>query len=125
MYIEDTLKLAVKLADENWQTGHGDRYGAVLVKNGSIIATGTNEVNWKCDPTAHAEIQAIRTACLAMNVTELIDCELYASDEPCPMCMSAIRWSGIKRVYYARASETSFQDNWSEGAAITSLHLME
>ncbi|MBP3963241.1 nucleoside deaminase [Paenibacillus lignilyticus] len=125
MYIEEALKLAVDLADENEQSGRGGRYGAVLMMNGIIIATGTNDVTGICDPTAHAEIQAIRTACLTLRVTELKDCEMYASDEPCPMCMSAIRWSGIKRIYYARPSESGFQTEWNERAVFTSLHFME
>lgn len=95
----------IALACENVQAGRGGPYAAMVVKEGKVIATGTNEVASKNDPTAHAELQAIREACQKLGTTQLTDCELYASGEPCPMCMSAIFYAGIKTVYFAYSKE--------------------
>lgn len=94
------MQKAIELAYENVRR-KGEPYGAVVVKNGEIIGTGANDVNATNDPTAHAEIQAIREACQRLSSTDLSDCEMYASGEPCPMCMSTIYWTRFKKVYYA------------------------
>jgi tRNA(Arg) A34 adenosine deaminase TadA len=105
----------MELALENVLTGRGGPFGAVIVRNGEIIAEGTNLVTTINDPTAHAEVLAIREACAKLNTFELADCEIYASCEPCPMCLAAIYWSRLQRVYYANtrveAAEIGFDDD--------------
>src|SRR5690606_34201297 len=94
------LDRAVQLAINNVNNG-GEPFGAVVVKNGQIVGEGVNRVKETNDPTAHAEIDAIRKACQHLKTTDLSDCELYASGEPCPMCLSTIYWANIKTVYIA------------------------
>lgn len=96
---------AIRLAERNARSGNGGPFGAVIVKDGAVIATGVNEVTGKLDPTAHAEVQAIREACRALGTFQLTDCELYTSCEPCPMCIGAIYWARPKAVYYACTKE--------------------
>ncbi|WP_028548370.1 nucleoside deaminase [Paenibacillus sp. UNC451MF] len=103
------MQKAIDLAYENTLHNGGKPFGAVIVKNGSIIATGVNEVLSTYDPTTHAEMQAIREACRTLNSAELTDCEIYASGQPCPMCLAAIYWSGAKAVYYAYTEEDAAQ----------------
>ena len=109
------MERAMELALENVLTGRGGPFGAVIVRNGEIIAEGTNLVTTINDPTAHAEVLAIREACAKLNTFELADCEIYASCEPCPMCLAAIYWSRLQRVYYANtrveAAEIGFDDD--------------
>jgi guanine deaminase len=95
------IEEAVRLALENVEKYGGEPFGAVIVKNGEIISSGVNEVERDHDPTAHAELLVIRDACQKLNTTDLSDCVLYASGEPCPMCLGAIYWANLKRVYYA------------------------
>jgi guanine deaminase len=95
------MRRAVALALENVQANRGGPFGAVIVRNGEIIAEGTNQVTTTNDPTAHAEVMAIREACAKLGTFELADCEIYASCEPCPMCLGAIYWSRLRRIYYA------------------------
>lgn len=95
---------AIELSIENVRSGKGGPFGAVVVKDGKIIATGANQVTASNDPTAHAEIVAIRNACAALGSFQLTDCELYTSCEPCPMCLGAIYWARPKRVYYANSA---------------------
>ena len=99
------MELAKDLSDENLDTEAGGPFGACIVKNGRIIGKGSNHVISDNDPTAHAEIVAIRDACKNINSYDLSDCELYTSCYPCPMCLSAIIWSNIKKVYYANTKE--------------------
>lgn len=94
------LREAVRLATENVATGGGP-FGAVVVRNGEIISTGTNRVVPDSDPTAHAEVVAIRAACEALGSFQLDDCDVYSSTEPCPMCMGALYWARPRRVFYA------------------------
>lgn len=94
------LDRAVQLAINNVNNG-GEPFGAVVVKNGQIVGEGVNRVKETNDPTAHAEIEAIRKACQHLKTTDLSDCELYASGEPCPMCLSTIYWTNLKKVYIA------------------------
>src|SRR5262249_51830327 len=92
------MKMAVDIAHENVITNSGGPFGAVVVKDGQIIGVGRNQVTAKNDPTAHAEIQAIREACEFLDSYQLTDCELYTSCEPCPMCFGAIYWSRLKTI---------------------------
>jgi guanine deaminase len=96
---------AIQLSIEGVQSGRGGPFGAVIVKNGKIIAEGSNEVTSTNDPTAHAEVLAIRRACEKLGVFELKDCELYTSCEPCPMCLGAIYWARLSRIYFASTAE--------------------
>lgn len=99
------MREALRLAEENAANGHGGPFGAVVVKDGAVIARGTNRVTSSCDPTAHAEIVAIREACRVLGTFQLTDCEIYASCEPCPMCLGAIYWARPARLYYAGTRE--------------------
>lgn len=93
------MQRAIDLSVENVKNGGGP-FGAVIVKNGEIIAEGVNRVTANNDPTAHAEVSAIRAACQKVNDFKLNGCTIYTSCEPCPMCLSAIYWAGIKDIYY-------------------------
>lgn len=99
------MKIAKELANDNLSTNAGGPFGSCIVKNGKIIGKGSNNVLKNNDPTAHAEIMAIRDACNNINSYDLSDCELYTSCYPCPMCLSAIIWSNIKKVYYGNTKE--------------------
>ncbi|MEC0279215.1 nucleoside deaminase [Bacillus halotolerans] len=113
---EAFLKRAVELAREGVNAGIGGPFGAVIVKDGAIIAEGQNNVTTSNDPTAHAEVTAIRNACKALGTYQLDDCMLYTSCEPCPMCLGAIYWARPKAVYYAAehtdAAEADFDDSF-------------
>lgn len=95
---------AIKLAGDNVDHGGGP-FGAVIVKNDDIIAIGSNRVTSNNDPTAHAEVQAIREACRKLETFDLSGCTIYTSCEPCPMCFSAIYWAHIDKVYYAASHD--------------------
>ena len=99
------MKIAKELSEENLITNVGGPFGACVVQNGKIIGKGSNHVLSNNDPTAHAEIMAIRDACKNINSYDLSGCELYTSCYPCPMCLSAIIWSNIKIVYYGNTKE--------------------
>ncbi len=94
------FKIALEEAKKGMENGEGGPFGAVIVKNGEIIAKAHNEVIKTKDPTAHAEIVAIRKASEKLNRFDLSDCEIFSTCEPCPMCLSAIYWSKIKKLYY-------------------------
>ena len=96
---------AIQLSLQNVRSGHGGPFGAVVVKNGAIIGEGTNQVTSTNDPTAHAEVLAIREACKRLGNFSLQGCEIYASCEPCPMCLGAIYWARLDRIYFANAAE--------------------
>jgi guanine deaminase len=98
---EAYIARAVALSEENMNSGNGGPFGAVIVLNDEIIAEGTNCVTTCIDPTAHAEVNAIRIACKKLNTFSLHGCIMYASCEPCPMCLSAIYWARLDAVYYA------------------------
>ncbi|WP_066060086.1 nucleoside deaminase [Robertmurraya korlensis] len=100
---------AIKLACENVLSNHGGPFGAIVIKDGEIIGKGKNEVTSSNDPTAHAEVQAIREACSYLGSFQLTDCEIYTSCEPCPMCIGAIYWARPKAVYYACTKEEAAQ----------------
>ncbi len=107
---------AIRLAKENLKTGNGGPFGAVVVKNGIIVGKAGNSVTSTNDPTAHAEVNAIRDACKNLNTFQLDDCEIYTSCEPCPMCLGAIYWARPKAVYYActktDAANAGFDDSF-------------
>jgi tRNA(Arg) A34 adenosine deaminase TadA len=96
---------AIELSIEGVQSGRGGPFGAVIVKDGEILGEGVNQVTSTKDPTAHAEILAIRAACAKLGSFELKNCELYTSCEPCPMCLGAIYWARLARVYFANTAE--------------------
>lgn len=101
------LQKAVELAVDNVYSGGGP-FAAVIVKDGEQIASGTNQVQAECNPAAHAELAAIQQACRQLGTLDLSDCTLYASGEPCPMCLGASYWANIGEIYYA----ASKQDAW-------------
>lgn len=103
--MNEYMKVAKELADVNLKTNVGGPFGACIVKDGRIIGMGSNYVLSNNDPTAHAEIMAIRDACKNINSYDLSECELYTSCYPCPMCLSAIIWANIKKVYYGNTKE--------------------
>lgn len=98
------MKMAINLSIENIDSGGGP-FGAVIVRDGEIIATGTNRVVPNTDPTAHAEVMAIRSACAKLGTFQLTGCTIYSSCEPCPMCLSAIYWAGINRICYGNTKD--------------------
>lgn len=99
------MKFAKELSDENLKTNAGGPFGACIVKDGKILGKGSNNVLSNNDPTAHAEIVAIREACQNLNSYDLSGCELYSTCYPCPMCLSATIWANIKKVYYGNTKE--------------------
>ena len=101
----DYMKEAVKEAYIGIRNGHGGPFGTVIVKNGKIVGRGHNCVVIKKDPTCHGEMEAIREACNKIESFDLKDCELYTTAEPCPMCLGAILWSNISKVYYGCSRE--------------------
>ena len=107
---------AIKLSEENLINNVGGPFGACIVKDGVIIGKGSNHVLGNNDPTAHAEIMAIRDACDNINSYDLSGCELYTTCYPCPMCLSAIIWANIKKVYYGNTKEDAanigFRDDY-------------
>jgi guanine deaminase len=106
---------AIQLSIDNVHSGRGGPFGAVVVKDGAIIAEGANQVTSMNDPTAHAEVLAIREACRKLGVFDLEGCEIYSSCEPCPMCLGAIYWARLTRIYFsiaaADASKIGFDDS--------------
>ena len=110
------LQQAIDLAENNVHTGNGGPFGAILCRDEKIIATCSNNVTYNNDPTAHAEIMAIRAACTELNTFQLTDCILYSSCEPCPMCLGAIYWARLKQVYFAcnryDAAQAGFDDGF-------------
>ncbi|MGQ9635719.1 MAG: nucleoside deaminase [Bryobacteraceae bacterium] len=112
--VEFFLRRAIELAAENVRSGRGGPFGAVIVRQGRIVAEGVNLVTSELDPTAHAEITAIRRACAGLGRFHLNGCEIYSSCEPCPMCLGAIYWARLDRIWYsatrADAAAAGFQD---------------
>ena len=112
---EDFMRQAIDLAVENIKNGGGP-FGAVIVKDGEVVATGANRVTANNDPTAHAEVSAIRAACTKLGTFDLSGCVIYTSCEPCPMCLGAIYWSHIDKIYYGAnqydAARIDFDDSF-------------
>jgi tRNA(Arg) A34 adenosine deaminase TadA len=113
---EDFMREALKLAEDGVRTGRGGPFGCVVVRRGQIVGRGQNSVTSTNDPTAHAEVGAIRDACRALGTHQLADCELYTSCEPCPMCLAAIYWARIPQVFFANtrqdAAAIGFDDDF-------------
>ena len=99
------MREAIKLADDGMTGGRGGPFGCVVVRRGEIVGRGNNRVTSTNDPTAHAEVTAIRDACAHLKTFQLTDCELYTSCEPCPMCLSAIYWARIPTIYFGNTRE--------------------
>jgi guanine deaminase len=111
---KEFMQQAIALAVENVTSGRGGPFGAVIVKDGKVIATGANQVTATNDPTAHAEVTAIRNACTSLAAFQLEGCDIYTSCEPCPMCLAAIYWARCRTIYYgctaADAAKAGFDD---------------
>ena len=107
------MQLAIDVSIENVAQGGGP-FGAVIVRNGEVIATGTNRVTESCDPTAHAEVSAIRAACAALGDFKLTGCTVYSSCEPCPMCLSALYWAGVERIFYGNTKQDAASINFDD-----------
>jgi len=112
---QEFMRRAIEIASDSIDNGGGP-FGCVVVKNGKIIGEGVNNVTKNNDPTAHAEINAIREACKNLNNFQLLNCEIYSTCEPCPMCFGAIYWARPSRVYYGSnkidAERANFDDNF-------------
>ncbi len=114
LFIQEMMKLAAEEAIKNMADGKGGPFGAVVVKDGKVIGVGSNRVVRDNDPTAHAEICAIRQACQNLGDFRLSNCEIYTTCEPCPMCLAAIYWARIEKIYFAstrfEAAAVGFDD---------------
>lgn len=114
--MNEFMEVAIDLSDDNFDKNYGGPFGACVVKDGKIIGKGINKVIKNNDPTAHAEIVAIRDACRTLKSHDLSGCEIYTSCYPCPMCLSAIIWANIKKVYYGNTKEDAanigFRDDY-------------
>ena len=112
---EELMRRAIELSENSVRNGGGP-FGAVIAKDGEIIAEGNNKVTINNDPTAHAEVCAIRNACKILNTFELANCVIYTSCEPCPMCLGAIYWARLSKIFYANdrkdAAEIGFDDDF-------------
>lgn len=112
---DELMREAIRLSEENVANGGGP-FGAVIARDGEIVATGVNRVTAKHDPTAHAEVSAIREACEKLGTFDLSGCEIYSSCEPCPMCLGAIYWAHIDKLYFGNdkedAKEIGFDDSF-------------
>ena len=110
------MKIAKELADDNLKTNVGGPFGACVVKDGEVVGRGSNHVLSNNDPTAHAEVMAIRDACKNLGTYDLSGCIIYTSCYPCPMCLSAIIWANVKTVYYGNtkkdADKIGFRDDF-------------
>jgi tRNA(Arg) A34 adenosine deaminase TadA len=105
MSAQEFMRRAIALSREKMHAGDGGPFGAVVVKDGQIIGEGNNCVTSRNDPTAHAEVMAIREACRTLDTFSLEGCDIYASCEPCPMCLAAIYWARLDHLYYANSRE--------------------
>ncbi|HKC68950.1 MAG TPA: nucleoside deaminase [Bacteroidia bacterium] len=108
------MQEAIELSVNNVKSGKGGPFGAVVVKDGKIIARAANSVTSTNDPTAHAEVNAIRQACKILNTHQLTGCEIYTSCEPCPMCLGAIYWARPDKVYYANTKKDAAAINFDD-----------
>jgi guanine deaminase len=101
----ELIRKTIKLAQHNMRQGHGGPFAAIIAKNGIAVASGCNNVTTENDPTAHAEVMAIRNACKKLNTWKLEGYDIYTSCEPCPMCLSATYWAGIDKIWFSAKSE--------------------
>ena len=117
------MRRAIALATENVRTNSGGPFGAVIVRNGAVVGEGVNRVTIENDPTAHAEVCAIRAACRSLGVFSLPGCEIYTSCEPCPMCLSAIYWAHIDRIFFGNDSADAARAEFDDAALYRELAL--
>lgn len=112
-YNPEFMRMAARLSYDNIDRGGGP-FGAVIVKDNEVVATGVNSVTPDNDPTAHAEVNAVRHACRKLGTFKLAGCTIYSSCEPCPMCLSALYWAGIRKVYYGNTKEDAAAIEFSD-----------
>lgn len=112
-YKPEFMEMAARLSYDNIDRGGGP-FGAVIVKDGEVVATGVNTVTLDSDPTAHAEVNAVRHACQKLGSFKLTGCTIYSSCEPCPMCLSALYWAGVKKVFYGNTKEDAAAIEFSD-----------
>lgn len=112
-YKPEFMEMAARISNENIDRGGGP-FGAVVVKGDEIISTGANSVTLDNDPTAHAEVNAIRNACKKLATFQLSDCVVYSSCEPCPMCLSALYWAGVRKIFYGNTKEDAEKIDFSD-----------
>jgi tRNA(Arg) A34 adenosine deaminase TadA len=117
------MEQAIALSLENVRVGSGGPFAALVVRDGSVLATGTNQVTTLQDPTAHAEVVAIRAACQVLRNFQLTNCELYTTCEPCPMCMGAIYWARLAKVHYANTREDAARIGFDDSFIYDQLRL--
>lgn len=111
---KEFMRVAIALSRKGMQGGEGGPFGAIVVKDGEIVGRGNNKVTSSNDPTAHAEVTAIRDACKNLNTFQLDDCIIYSSCEPCPMCLGAIYWARPKKLYFACSREDAAAINFDD-----------
>ncbi len=109
------MRMAIDLATENVRSGKGGPFGAVIVRNGEVIAAQANSVTRTNDPTAHAEVNAIRAACTKLGTFQLDDCDVYTSCEPCPMCLAALYWSRCRSIFYGNSAQDAAAAGFDDG----------
>lgn len=117
------MQMAVDLSLYALDSKTGGPFGAIIVKNGKIIGSSGNQVMKNCDPTAHAEVMAIRDACENLQSVDLTNCEIYTSAEPCPMCTAAIYWSKLEAVYYSNTVEDSLERGFVDKEILAEIRL--
>jgi tRNA(Arg) A34 adenosine deaminase TadA len=118
---EHFMRLAIELARENIKSGEGGPFGAVVVKDGVVVGRGANKVVSEHDPTAHAEVVAIRDACQNLNTFQLDGCIIYSSCEPCPMCLGAVYWSRPDKLFFAASREDAARAGFDDAYIYTQL----
>ena len=119
---EELMRVAIEAAVENVKNGGGP-FGAVIAKKGEIVSVGVNRVTANNDPTAHAEVSAIRAACAEMGTFDLSGCEIFTSCEPCPMCLSALYWAGVSRICYGNTKDDAKAINFDDSFIYDQLEL--
>ncbi len=117
------MQQAIDLATANVANSCGGPFGAVIVRNGEVVATGVNRVTATNDPTAHAEVTAIRAACAALSTFELRGCHIYTSCEPCPMCLAAIYWSRLDAIYFGNTAADAARAGFDDSVLYTEVSL--
>jgi tRNA(Arg) A34 adenosine deaminase TadA len=119
----DFLREAIRLAHDGMESGSGGPFGAVVVQGDRIVGRGSNRVTSTNDPTAHAEIVAIRAACATLGTFALAGCDIYCSCEPCPMCLAAIHWARLDRIAHAASAEDAARAGFDDGEFYRQLRL--
>lgn len=121
-FLPEYMQRAIELSAESASSGGGP-FGAVITRGGKIVGEGVNGVTRLNDPTAHAEVQAIRDACASLSTYSLAGCTVYSSCEPCPMCLSALYWAGVERIYFGNAKEDAAAIDFSDAYIYEELSL--